>query len=101
MYIYIYTYIYIYISGLARPQGRQKTKKYSAEFISKHQNQKGPARTLLYLNVADFCYFLHARNKGFPLSDCHQTLYSGSTIILPLLAKFEVIRSSRTEDMSR
>ena len=71
--------------------GETEEKKHSAEFLSK--------ATIIY-KCTGFLPFSHARNKGFPLTDLHQTLDSGSTIIQPLLAKFDAIRSNRTEDMS-
>ena len=80
-------------------RGDRKNPKSKTKFISKQHNQRWTARTLIYQNVTHFLPFSHARNKGFSLSNLLQTLHTCSTLILPRLAKFEEIWSSRTRDM--
>ena len=53
----------LYISGLARPQGRQK-KKTLSRIPFKAPKPKGPARLLLYINVLDFWHFHIVEIRG-------------------------------------
>ena len=75
-------------------------KKNTQQNSSQGTKTKGACQATIIYKCNGFLPFSHARNKGFPLTDLHQTLDSGSTIIQPLLAKFDAIRSNRTEDMS-
>ena len=96
-YLYIYTYMYILVAWQGHRGDRKKTQQNSFQGTK----TKGACQATIIYKCTWFLAFSHSGNKGFPLSDCHQTLDSGSTIILPLLTKFKEIRSNRTEDMSR
>ena len=45
---------------------------------TKQQNQGWPVRTLVFQNVSHIYFYLHARNKGFPLSNNNKDFYTFS-----------------------
>ena len=77
-----------------------RKKKTLSRFHLKAPKPKGASQATIISKCICFLPFSHARNKGFPWSDWHQTVHTGSTIILPFLSKFEAIWSIRTGDMS-
>ena len=74
-----------YISGLARPQGRQKKKINPSKIPPKAIKPKAEPGHYIGVNVWIFWQFSHAKNKGFPNSDWYPTLPTCSTHILPKL----------------
>ena len=93
-------YMYIYISGLARPQGRQKNKKNQPNSSQSTKTKRGLTGYYIY-KCKSFLPFSHARNKGFPMSNWHQTFSTCSTHILPKMAKYREIWPSRTRVIDR
>ena len=93
-------FFYKNISGLARPQGRQKKKINPSKIPPKAIKPKAEPGHYIGVNVWIFWQFSHARIKGFPNSDWHLTLSTYSTHILPKLWKFEEIWPSSSKDMS-
>ena len=82
------------------PRLQKNKKKTLSRIHLKAPKPMGPYQSTIISKWSWFLTFSLARNKGFPLFDCHQTLYSDSAITPLLLTQFEVIRSNRTGDMS-